>query len=77
MNFGGFTFNSDEYLQHSGLAMGSPLSPVAACLYMEWLEKHHYQNIMGLDVLWVRYVDDILVVAPQTMDLKERLTNLT
>ena len=35
MKFGCFPFNGEEYLQKSGLAMGSPRSPVAACLYME------------------------------------------
>ena len=50
LNFGGFQFHSDGYSQHRGLAMGSPLSPVAACLYMEWLEKHHYQEIIGSNV---------------------------
>ena len=76
MNFGGFTFDSVEYFQHSGLAMGSPLSPVAACLYMEWLEKHHYQGIMGKDVIWARYVDDVLVVVPKSMNLSEKLDEL-
>ena len=76
MRFGGFTFNSQEYIQRSGLAMGSPLSPVAACLYLEWLEKHRFQDIMGADVLWVRYVDDVLLVAPQTMDLNEKLNEI-
>ena len=56
--------------------MGSPLSPVAACLYMEWLETHQYQQIMGADVLWVRYVDDVLVVAPKTTDLNSKLNEL-
>ena len=32
MEFGCFTFNGSEYVQHSRLAMGSPLSPVGACL---------------------------------------------
>ena len=76
MNFGGFKFNSEEYFQHSGLAMGSPLSPVAACLFMEWLEKHHYQGIMGRDVIWARYVDDILVVVPKSMNLEDELSAL-
>ena len=76
MNFGGFAFNSEEYFQHSGLAMGSPLSPVAACLYMECLEKDHYQGIMGRDVLWARYVDDVLVVVPRNMNLDEKLDQL-
>ena len=76
MNFGVFAFNSEEYFQHSGLAMGSPLSPVAACLYMECLEKDHYQGIMGRDVLWARYVDDVLVVVPRNMNLDEKLDQL-
>ena len=69
MDIGGFMFNSQEYFQHSGLAMGSPLSPVAACLYMEGLEKDHYQGIMGTGVIWARYVDDVLVVVPRTKNL--------
>ena len=76
LTFGGFQFRSEEYCQHRGLAMGSPLSPVAACLYMEWLEKHHYQDIMGNNVVWVRYVDDILVVVPKEMNLDEKLAKL-
>ena len=76
MNFGGFIFNSEEYCQHSGLAMGSPLSPVAACLYMEWLEKQHYQEIMGENVIWVRYVDDVLVVVPSDTNLETKLHEL-
>ena len=76
MNFGGFKFNGNEYTQHSGLAMGSPLSPVAACLYMEWLEKHHFKEIMGREVIWVRYVDDVLAVVPKTMNLEAKLNEL-
>ena len=40
-------------------------------MYMEWLETNSYQQIMGQNVLWLLYVDDILVVAPQNMDLDE------
>ena len=63
-------------VQHSGLAMGSPLSADAACLYMEWLEASSYKKIMGRDTLWLRYVDDILVVVPQNMDLDDKLRQL-
>ena len=75
LKFESFVFESDEYTQHSGLAMGSPLSPVAACLYMEWLEQNRYRSIMGDDVLWLRYVDDV-IVAPKSMNLREKLTEL-
>ena len=39
LNFGYFCFNGEEFKQVSGLAMGSPLSAVLACLYMETLEE--------------------------------------
>ena len=76
MNFGCFSFNDEEYLQKSGLAMGSPLSPVAACLYMESLEKSKFFNIIGSDSLWLRYVDDVLVVVPDDTDLEQKLRQL-
>ena len=76
MEFNCFCFNGTEYLQHSGLAMGSPLSPVGACLYMEDLEQSKFLNIMGADSEWMRYVDDVLVVVPENMDINERLSHL-
>ena len=38
LSFSPFIFNGQEYAQIEGLAMGSPLSPAAACLFMEMLE---------------------------------------
>jgi len=76
MTFGCFSFNGKEYVQHSGLAMGSPLSPVAACLYMEVLEDEQFKQIMGSGSIWMRYVDDVLVVIPKDTDLDEKLTML-
>ena len=49
--------------------MGSPLSPVAACLYMEMQESDHFEKVMGHDTTWMRYVDDVIVITPQDMDL--------
>ena len=76
MNFGCLSFDSVEYFQHGGLAMGSPLSPVAACLYLEWLEEHRYKEIMGKNVVWVRCVDDVLVVAPSDMNSNNKPNEL-
>ena len=47
VNFNIFSFDDEEYQQVSGLAMGSPLSAVLACLYMEAKEEDHYKNIIG------------------------------
>ncbi|XP_076038860.1 uncharacterized protein LOC143024033 [Oratosquilla oratoria] len=55
VNFGSFTFEGEEFLQHSGLAMGSPLSAVAACLFMEVQEKDHYSHMVGRRAIWLSY----------------------
>ena len=56
--------------------MGSPLSPVAACLYMKMMESKHFLKIMRNDVLWFRYLDDVLIVAPIETDLEGNLKEL-
>ena len=76
LEFGSFTFNDSEYVQHQGLAMGSPLSPVAACFYMEMLENDHFQRILGDDSIWMRYVDDVIVIVPEDTDLDDKLARL-
>ncbi|XP_076037068.1 uncharacterized protein LOC143022641 isoform X1 [Oratosquilla oratoria] len=53
VNFGSFTFEGEEFLQHNGLAMGSPLSAVAACLFMEVQEKDHYSHMVGRRPIWL------------------------
>ena len=76
VKFGALQFNGEEYQQHSGLAMGSPLSPLLACLYMESLEKRFYMQIVGSHSTWLRYVDDVLLVTNKRCDLDEILNNL-
>ena len=76
LDFQTFSFSDEEFSQIHGLAMGSPLSPVAACLYMEVMETDHFLNIMGEDVTWHRYIDDVLIVAPNNTDLDEKLSKL-
>ena len=71
LDFQAFAFNDEEFAQVNGLAMGSPLSPVAACLYMEMLEKEHFKGILGTANVWLRYVDDGFVLVPDELDLEE------
>lgn len=40
--------------------MGSPFSPVLANLYKEYFETVIINAIKPKDMLWMRYVDDIL-----------------
>ena len=69
LKFNRFMFEEQEYAQQYGLAVGSPLSVAAACLFMELLEQEQYENIMGPETTWMRYVDDVLIVAPRGMDM--------
>ena len=76
VSFNGFTFENNEYQQINGLAMGSPLSAVLACLYMETMEEDFYKNIVGENSTWVRYVDDVLCFIPEDADVSRLLQDL-
>ena len=49
------------YEQVEGAAMGSPLSPVVANLYMEAFEKT-LEAALWKPAFWVRYVDDVFAI---------------
>ena len=53
-----FGMGSDIYWQKEGLAMGSPLSPGLANVYMEYFEEmtSGYKSLKPS--MWLRYVDD-------------------
>lgn len=57
-----FIFNNKLYNQTDGLAMGNPLSPLLADIFMDNLENkisklNNFKNCL----YWFRYVDDILI----------------
>ena len=54
-----FLFNGSFYDQIDGVAMGSPLAPVLANLFMGHHEKLWLGNFQGSEILFYRgYVDD-------------------
>ena len=56
-----FTFNGKPYRQIDGVAMGSPLGPLLADVFMASIEERLEQKINKLP-LYRRYVDDILLI---------------
>ena len=55
-----FTFNGDIYQQLDGVAMGSPLGPVIAGIFMVELENTLIPTLVDKLLFWRRYVDDTL-----------------
>ena len=54
-----FCFNTKFYKQLQGAAMGSPVSPIIANIYMEYFETLAIYSSPTLIKWWFRYVDDV------------------
>ena len=65
-----FTFNGKFYKQVFGMAMGNPLSPLLANLYMEFFEKNLLPTITSIPYKWKRYVDDVFVLFHFNFDIE-------
>ena len=57
-----FSFQGQFYEQVEGAAMGSPVSPIVANLYMEYLEQKALSTTPHPPRFWGRYVDDTFVI---------------
>ena len=57
-----FQFRSHHYELTDGLAMGSPLSPAVANLFMASLEEKALASFPNAPTTWFRFVDDIFSI---------------
>ncbi|XP_026747573.1 uncharacterized protein LOC113508689 [Trichoplusia ni] len=72
---GYFLWRGDFYLQIDGVAMGSPLAPVVANIFMEWFEEKALESANVKPRYWWRYVDDIFAVVARD-SLKDLTSHL-
>ena len=72
-----FVYKGQHYQQLDGVAMGSPVSPVIADLFMEDFEMKAFNKYSKTPRLWERFVDDILAIVEKTRtkELLEYLNN--
>ena len=63
-----FIFQGRFYEQVEGAAMGSPISPIVANLYMEAFEIQAISTAPHPPSLWRRFVDDTFVVIQEAQD---------
>ena len=71
-----FTFKDTAYTQIRGLPMGSPLSGVLACLFLEKLESGPFKSIIPRNSTYLRYIDDILLIHPRRTKIPELVSKL-
>ena len=71
-----FTFNNDMYQQCDGVAMGSPLGPVIAGIFMVELARTLLPRLIEYMTPWKRYVDDTIATIKLTsIDYVLRILN--
>ena len=59
-------FRKKFYRQIFGVAMGSPISVIVANLVMESIENKMLKDFASPPRIWLRYIDDTLVVLKKT-----------
>jgi len=57
-----FQFNGTNYIQIMGTAMGSPMAPSYASLFMGKLEQDFLENENFNPTVWLRFLDDIFMI---------------
>lgn len=63
-----FQFNKDNYLQIKGTAMGSPMAPAYASLFMGKLEQDFLKDRFLRPSIWLRFLDDIFMIWDHSLE---------
>ncbi|CAF1562230.1 unnamed protein product [Adineta ricciae] len=67
-----FIFNNKIYSQINGIAMGSPLGPLFADIYVNYLEERLWPRLKRNGLLyWRRYVDDTFAIVEKDANVEK------
>ena len=70
-----FSFNDTMYRQIDGVAMGSPLGPILANIFVGYQEKHLFSKIKK-PIMYTRYMDDIFALFHSRDEIDKFLVTL-
>ena len=71
-----FRFLNKLYIQVDGVAMGSPLGPILADLFMSNLEQKLNRFSVNKPLIWIRYVDDIFCIFKKQQNIEDFLKRI-
>ena len=71
-----FRFLDKYYVQCDGVAMGSPLAPILADLFMSKLEEKLNKFSTNKPIIWLRYVDDIFCIFKKNQNIDDFLKRI-
>lgn len=63
-----FSFNNTMYKQVDGVAMGSPLGPTLANIFVGFHENRLFSDISETPIMYHRYVDDTFTIFRNATD---------
>ncbi|CAH8598674.1 unnamed protein product [Schistosoma haematobium] len=68
-----FKFNNEFFRQVDGVAMGSPLGPILANIFLTKLENVPLKDILNKLDYYCRYIDDTLIICDENIYKQEML----
>ena len=66
-----FQFNGQFWRQNDGVAMGSPLGPILADIFMSKLERDQLSSVIATFKCYTRFMDDIFVILAEDTNLED------